>query len=223
MPPLRAAELVDAARAAPLSDPEVAYPKWYLHRWHCLPEGYLSRRSAAGYDRVVRNVYNAFSESEIASDLVRRIRAAKPASVLEVGAGPGRLLARITRGGFAGRLAGVELSPYLLERARDRLMGKDVQLIHGDGLNLPRTLEQFDTAVACHYVGHLPLSLRMIAATRLAQTVRLGGSVFIVDHRWHHWPNTPLLSLRNEAFHALGTVRLSMFERVEPSIAVVPS
>ena len=51
--PARSARHVLAAAKLPLANREVDYPEWYLHRWHFLPEGYLSRRSAAAYEHLI--------------------------------------------------------------------------------------------------------------------------------------------------------------------------
>jgi ubiquinone/menaquinone biosynthesis C-methylase UbiE len=215
MPPSQAERLRETAGREPLSDPGVVYPEWYLHRWHFLPEGYLSGRSAAGYDRVIRNVYNVLQEHRIARDVARRISSFKPVSVLEVGAGPGRLLAKLSRIPSVKHLTGVDLSPYLLERATSRLRGRGVELLHHDALNLPGPDGEFDVATASHYVGHLPGPLGKRAVDELARSVRLGGHVVIVDHRWHSWPETNLLRKTAEAIYGLGSIRLSVFERIE--------
>ena len=213
MPTEQAHRLVAQAASAPYADPEVSYPEWYLHRWHFLPEGYLSERSAALYDRVIRVVYNATREAVIANDIVRMVSDLGAASVLEVGSGPGRLLARLFSESGAQRIVGVDLSPYLLALARDRA-GEDVVLLHGTGLELPTRAESFDVAVACHYVGHLPSDVKSTAVAQLASAVREGGSVIIVDHRWHAWPDHRQLRLRDEIRHAFGTILLRRFEKV---------
>jgi SAM-dependent methyltransferase len=215
MPQRQAERLLETAREAPLSDPAVVYPEWYLHRWHFLPEGYLSARSAAGYDRVIRNVYNVLQERRIAREVARTIRSFKPGSVLEVGCGPGRLLALLSRIPSVMHLTGVDLSPYLLERAARRQRGRRVELLHHDALNLPGPGGEYDVATASHYVGHLPARLRQRAVDELAQSVRLGGHVVIVDHRWHPWPETNLLRKTAEAIYGVGSIRLSIFERID--------
>ena len=41
-----------------MADPKVSYPDWYLTRWHFLPEGYVSRRSARLYQEYIPALYN---------------------------------------------------------------------------------------------------------------------------------------------------------------------
>lgn len=215
MPTSRAKQLVAAAAKAPTSDPRVSYPAWYLHRWHFLPEGYLSRRSAAGYDHLIRNVYNIWLEKRTIASVVSALRGCNPASVLEVGCGPGRLLHAISKAGIGKELVGLDLSPYLLERATKRLRGEGIRLAHADGLALAAQEGEFDSAVASHYVGHLPANLRAGAVAELARVVRPGGHVLIVDHRWHPSPATKALQLVRQNRQSLGTVNFSMFLRTE--------
>ncbi|MGB4861656.1 MAG: class I SAM-dependent methyltransferase [Tepidiformaceae bacterium] len=213
MPPERADELIAAASRFPTSDPGVSYPAWYLHRWHFLPEGYLSRRSAAGYDNVIRHLYNQGLESRVIAAVVEKVRSFAPASVLEAGSGPGHLLNALADGEDTSELVGVELSPYLLARAKRRLQGRSVRLVHGNGLAIPADAGSFDLALASHYVGHLPQRVRAKAVAELARIVRPGGHVLTIEHRWHPWPATDALELIQRAKLTLGFIALSVFER----------
>jgi len=215
IPRERAARLIAEARRLPQSDPATRYPAWYLHRWHFLPEGYLSRRSAAGYDRGIRQLYNAGVEQELIKKLTHRIAAARPPSVIELGCGPGRLLTALADSRVARRIVGVDLSPYLLERAQHRLGPCDVTLMHADATETPEPDGAFDAAVAAHYIGHLPESLRPRAVQELARLVRPGGQVVVADHAWHPWPGHALLALRHASRHASGLIKLQVFERLE--------
>lgn len=215
IPTSRALELIRRARQSPQSDPDMAYPRWYLHRWHFLPEGYLSRRGATGYERVIRNLYNAGQEDALVRKLVRRVRAARPASVVEFGCGPGRLVAALANAEAAPDIVGLDLSPYMLERARARLQRRPARLLHADGLAVPAQEAAFDVAVAAHYVGHLPEEVRPQAVREIARLVRPGGHVIIADHSWHSWPPNPMLVLREASWHASRLIRLQVFERVD--------
>ncbi|MBE0608003.1 MAG: class I SAM-dependent methyltransferase [Dehalococcoidia bacterium] len=216
IPTSRALELIRRARQSPQSDPEMAYPRWYLHRWHFLPEGYLSRRGAAGYERVIRNLYNAGQEDVLVRKVVRRVRAVRPASVVELGCGPGRLLTALANAEAAPEIVGLDLSPYMLERAKARLQQGEARLLHADGLAVPANQGAFDVAVAAHYVGHLPGEIRAQAVHEITRIVRPGGRVIIAEHSWHPWPRDPLLVLRHASWHASRLIRLQVFERVDP-------
>lgn len=218
IPTPRAEELVSAASAMPLSDPKVSYPSWYLRRWHFLPEGYLSRRSAAGYDHVVRRLYNQGLESRVLQTVVAHLKSVAPASLLEIGCGPGRLLQAAAKANVGEYRVGMDLSPYLLERARKRL-ARAARLVHGNGLAIPSEDAAYDVSVASHFVGHLPASMRAAAVAELTRVVRPGGHVLVVDHRWHPWPEQAGLRLLNTVSHNFGLVSVRLFERLEPTQA----
>ncbi len=195
-----------------MAEPAVAYPAWYVHRWHFLPEGYLSRRSVAAYDAMVRNVYNVAAEGEIIRTMVRKVREARPASVLDLGCGPGRYLAALRRALPASDLTGADLSPFMLELARDRLAtAPGIRLVHGDARQLPFDDASFEAITATHFFGHLP---KAEAAAALAEARRLlapGGRLYVVDHSWH--PRR-LMRLRSVGLLRLlgGLQRLEVFE-----------
>ena len=212
LPDARAEELVAAAADAPTSDPHVDYPSWYLHRWHFLPEGYLSRRSAAGYDHVIRNVYNQLMEGRIIRRAVNEAARLRPHSVVEVGCGPGRLLKALADSGSGATLVGVDLSPYLLERARKRA-GTHARLVHADGLELPSEEAAFDLSCASHYIGHLPRGLRDRAFVELCRVVRPGGHILLIDHRWHGARTAEGVKLIDRTRCNAGLIDVSVFER----------
>ncbi|MGE3075491.1 MAG: class I SAM-dependent methyltransferase [Dehalococcoidia bacterium] len=220
MPARQANRLVAAASRFPTSDPRVKYPAWYLHRWHFLPEGYLSRRSAAGYDHIIRHVYNQGLEARIINNVADQLDALAPDSVLEVGSGPGRLLAELADRGTSTDLVGVELSPYLLERAEKKTAGERIRLVHANGLCLPSDEGAFDAAISSHYIGHLPARLRNAAIAEMARVVRPGGHVLTVEHRWHSWPATSALKLVRRARQTVGFIALSVFERTDEPVGV---
>lgn len=218
LPASRARELVAAASEFPTSDPAVSYPSWYLHRWHFLPEGYLSRRSAAGYDKVIRHVYNQGLEAGTIRAVVDRVERLAADSVLEVGCGPGRLLTAMAKRGVARDLVGIDLSPHLLERAGKRLGGKQARVVHANGLAIPADDGSFDVAVASHYIGHLPPLLRSAAVLEMARVVRPGGHIVVVDHLWHPWPAISHLRLEERDGRAPGFVQVRTYQRVEASL-----
>lgn len=213
MPDSRGDDLARRAAALPEASPGTAYPRWYLHRWHFLPEGYLSGRSVAGYDFVIRNLYNAGQERAIIREVVRQVRRARPTRVLEVAAGPGRLLAALARARAGQEVRGVDLSPYHVRRARGRVAGTGVEVIHGDALNLGGASPGWDAVVASHYLGHLPEAVRGAAVAEIVRVMHPGASLFVVDHRWHPAPAHPALTLRDATLHASRTIRFSTYTR----------
>ncbi len=186
MHPTLAQRCIAEAARSPRSNPRVSYPRWYLQRWHFLPEGYLSRRSAAGYEAVVRQVYNLSRESAILRSLLRLMQSEKHEDVLELGCGPGRALEMISAGQPSAHVTGLDLSPFMLERAarRNRSTGQ-IDLIHADGAALPWASPAFDAVVAVHYFGHLPEPARPAAFAEARRALTPNGRLYVVDHAWH--------------------------------------
>ena len=210
--PAQIEDCLAQAATSPMATEAVTYPRWYLHRWHFLPEGYLSRRSAGLYDALIRRVYNVASEDSLHAALVRRIRGHGPGAVLEVGAGPGNALARMRRALPHARLTGIDLSPFLLERARDRLPGDAVQLVHGDATELPWPERSFDAVVAQHFLGHLPRGTAGRAWDEAGRVLRPGGRLYVLDHAWHPRLHAELRPVASQRLLG-GLARLDVFEQ----------
>jgi ubiquinone/menaquinone biosynthesis C-methylase UbiE len=185
IPEPRIRECLDDAAASPMASPGVRYPRWYVHRWHFLPEGYLSRRSAALYDAIIRRIYNAGSEGRLHAALVDALFDQRPANLLELACGPGNALAAMRKALPGADLTGIDLSPFLLELAHDRLPGAGISLVHGNATRLPWADAALDAVVAQHFLGHLPRHVRQPAWAAAARVLRPGGRLYVIDHAWH--------------------------------------
>lgn len=104
---------------------------------------------------------------ELESEFVRRFATGK--DVLEVGCGTGLVLQRIAE--FARVARGVDISPNMLERARER--GLDVQLSSATALPFPDAT--FDVACSFKVLAHVPEIA--LALSEMARVVRPGGHV----------------------------------------------
>lgn len=214
MTPSTARRLVAEARASRLSDPSVRYPPWYLHRWHFLPEGYLSRRSAAGYESVIRTLYNQARERRLLRALAAHVASFRPASVVDLGCGPGRAIEALADALPRVDLTGIDLSPFLLERAERRTarFAGRVTLSHGSALQPRFEGEGFDAAIAIHFIGHLPEAAAGRAAETALSLLRPGGRLYVIDHAWHPRPLQRVPLIEERRFNA-GLVRFSVYER----------
>lgn len=217
MDPALARRCIAAAARSPRSNPRIAYPRWYLQRWHFLPEGYLSRRSAAGYEKVVRTVYNAAREASILGRLAEVMSKRPPENILELGCGPGRALQALAAAFHNARLTGVDLSPFMLERAERRQSTKRVNLVHADGSALPWASPSFDAVVAVHYFGHLPVAARAPAVTEARRAIAPGGRLYVIDHKWHSALGAAFERLTEEKL-LMGGLTLSVYR---PNVASV--
>ncbi|MSP25143.1 MAG: class I SAM-dependent methyltransferase, partial [Myxococcales bacterium] len=124
-------------------------------------ERYERRRGGA----VTGGYHDLIDDLEI--EFLERFAAGK--DVLEVGCGTGLLLERIA--GFARTARGVDLSPGMLTRARDR--GLDV--LEGNATTLPFPDETFDVACSFKVLAHVQ-EIRA-ALAEMARVTRPAGVI----------------------------------------------
>jgi ubiquinone/menaquinone biosynthesis C-methylase UbiE len=209
MAPDRASECAADAATHARHHAGVAYPRWYLKRWHFLPEGYLSRRSARGYDGLVRRVYYAGVERRVQRALVDALSQQSPADVLDLGCGPGRTLRALGAAFPDAQLTGVDLSPYMLDLAQRRTAAFDkVRLVHADVTELPFEAASYDAVCASHLVGHLPPGPAAAAVAEARRVLRPGGRLYVIDHAWHRRLDNE--RLRDGECLAAGLIRFSV-------------
>lgn len=115
--------------------------------------------------------------------------------VLDVGCGPGNLLA-----GLAGRrLVGVDLSETLLAQARRRLSGRPVELFLGDAEALSFPDASFDRAVCSEVLEHVRDPRRVVA--EIHRVCRPGARVVFTV------PNEALINWTKRVIVSLGLKR----------------
>ncbi|MEO9255986.1 MAG: class I SAM-dependent methyltransferase, partial [Tepidiformaceae bacterium] len=177
-------------------------------------------------EQVIRPVYNAFQEQRVFASLVGKLRDQSPERLLELGCGPGRALETLANAFPRTALTGVDLSPFMLERAASRLEfeGARVKLIHATGLAVPMADESVDAIVATHFFGHLPGE---VAAAAWAETMRLltpAGRLYLVDHAWHPHHQVPI-ALISEHRLLRGVLRFRVLQKLvsAPPVAQPPS
>lgn len=188
------------ARQHPVARQTVDYPEWYLQRWHCLPEGYLSRRSTKIYDQTFRLVYAGFREQSYHRAVRNALPPASTAAVLEIGCGTGRLLTTLRRAAPWARLAGADLSPFMLEAAAKNsglpvhcpapgiARTEPAGLVHADARFLPWEDGTFDVVAAAHVLGHVPAPAATEILDEAWRVLRPGGRMVVAEHRWHRLP-----------------------------------
>jgi len=140
-------------------------------------EGYDSQTSREYYDefskgyeeRRGKNVPGGYHEllDELESGLVERYGANK--HVLEVGCGTGLILKRLAN--FAAKAEGIDLSPGMLEKARER--GLSVR--EGSATALPYEDNTFDVTCSFKVLAHIPDIEK--ALSEMARVTRPGGMV----------------------------------------------
>lgn len=123
-------------------------------------------------------------------------------SVIDVGCGPGGIHGRLCRVG--ARVTGVDASPGMVAEARAQAEreGLDVTVQEGDAEQLPFGDGQFDAALCCHMLYHVPNIER--ALRELHRVLRPGGRVLISTNAADHCAR--LSALHAQAAHELGFV-----------------
>jgi ubiquinone/menaquinone biosynthesis C-methylase UbiE len=211
-PPALLRRCLDEAARSPMANGAVEYPEWYLQRWHFLPEGYLSRRSAALYDRGIRRLYWQLRDGAGYRAVAAELAGEHPSAILELGCGPGHGLVALAAAFPAATITGLDLSPFLLERARERVtragIAGRVELVHGSALALPWHDGRFDAVMEAHLFGHMPGKAATVAIGEARRVLRPGGLLAAAEHRWHRLPLRPA---RERPFTG-GIIRIA-FER----------
>ena len=93
---------------------------------------------------------------DLMAALVRELRVAGAADVLEVGVGTGRIARPLAEHGF--RVCGIDIAPRMLTRLREQLGPEHAEpnLLLGDATRLPLATGSFGAAVLCHVLHLIP-------------------------------------------------------------------
>ncbi|MBF6301703.1 class I SAM-dependent methyltransferase [Nocardia amamiensis] len=158
----------------------------------------FGEKQSRGYDRRATRLLGGLYRL-IAADV--DAATAPGAWVLDVGTGPGKLVARVGSRRPDLRLHGVDLSPHMIEIAERTLAGR-AEFSVGDVGALPYPDDSFDLVVSSLSLHEWPEVDRAIA--ELARVLRPGGTVAIYDFRFV--PAAPALSALRQSFPA-ATVR----------------
>ena len=134
----------------------------------------IYEKQAPRYDRSI-----AFWEKVLFGDGRRWVCSRAQGEVLEVAIGTGRNLAFYPAG---VRLTGIDLSPAMLERARERAreLGMEVDLREGDAQDLPLPDGSFDTVVCTLSLCNVPDDRKAVA--EMKRVLKPGGRLLLLDH-----------------------------------------
>jgi ubiquinone/menaquinone biosynthesis C-methylase UbiE len=148
-----------------------------LVRLHGNRPGLFQGRSSRTYDFVARRLARGFYR-RLADDVAQT--APQGAALLDVGTGPGVLLAEIARRRPDLRLTGVDLSADMVSAARRNAAPAEVEV--GDVTDLPFPDASFDLVVSSLSLHHWDDP--RAAVPELARVLRPGGSLTIYDFRF---------------------------------------
>ncbi|MCH0567088.1 MULTISPECIES: class I SAM-dependent methyltransferase [unclassified Streptomyces] len=104
----------------------------------------------------------------------------RPGDVLDLGCGTGSL--SLLAVGLGHRITGVDRSPAMLERARDKLAGHDAVFLPGDAAAPPVGERRFDAVLVRHVLWTLPAPDRVLRRWR--DLLRPGGRLVLVEGVW---------------------------------------
>lgn len=150
-------------------------------------------KAASEYDE-----YVSYFERWFIGDGRRWVCDQATGDVLEIAIGTGRNLPFYPTG---VRLTGVDLTPAMLDRARERaaVLGRDIELRIGDAQALDLPDEAFDTVVVTLALSTVPSVRRVLAEIR--RVLRPGGKLLLLEHvRSPHLPARAIQHLLNPIF-----------------------
>ena len=165
--------------------PDGGYPPYYLQKFHFQSDGYLSGPSARRYDHQVEVLFGGAAAAMRRQALVS-LRAAlvRPGVelLLDVGCGTGCFLREIKANHPRLQVIGLDLSPYYLGVARQKLQPwSRARFVQGLAEAIPFGDQQFD-AVTCIYLFHeLPPEVRRAVVDEVRRVLRPDGVLIFVD------------------------------------------
>ena len=102
----------------------------------------------------------------------------KGMSILDVGCGTGSYLDFYKR--FQCNLFGIELSPAMLEIAKQRL-GQQADLYHGSAADMPYPDESFDLIVSMLVLHELDHAVRLAVLSEIKRVMKPSGKLLLID------------------------------------------
>jgi SAM-dependent methyltransferase len=136
-----------------------------------IKQGQRMMWSSGDYPDIARRI------ESVAATLVDRIGVAPEAELLDVATGSGNVAILAAQAG--ARVTGLDLTPELLEVARERAAGAglDIRFIEGDAEELPFEPDSFDRLTSCFGVMFAPRQAQ--AAGELVRVARPGATIAV--------------------------------------------
>lgn len=131
-------------------------------------------RNYAGYYDDGQSEWRRLGAIDKADNIARLSGSSPHATVLEIGAGEGSVVQRLSETGFGDTLHALEISESGVEAIRARQIERLVDVRLFDGYTLPYERKQFDLAILSHVLEHVEYPRRL-----LHEAVRVARLVFI--------------------------------------------
>jgi ubiquinone/menaquinone biosynthesis C-methylase UbiE len=162
---------------------------------------------AAGYDVLVQLIFLG-RERAFRDHLIQLARLAPGESVLDIGCGTGSLaIAAKHRVGPAARVCGIDASPEMVNRARQKAMKARVDVGFAEAVveRMPFPDGHFDVVLSTMMLHHLPGPARSQCLQETVRVLKPGGRLLVVDFGAAPKGSEGLI----ERFHRHGRVALT--------------
>jgi ubiquinone/menaquinone biosynthesis C-methylase UbiE len=110
-------------------------------------------------------------ERKRVAGVIRNLNASAEHRILDVGCGAGNILEQLP-----GKRQGIDLSSYMVKRARERL-GNNAQIVQGDAEQLPYADGAFDRVLASSVLSHVLHPEQVVR--EITRVTRVGGRMVI--------------------------------------------
>jgi ubiquinone/menaquinone biosynthesis C-methylase UbiE len=163
------------------------YPAYYRRTFHWQTDGYFSKRSAAMYDVGVELLFGGTADvmrRQIIPPITRFLAGRDPREVklLDIACGTGRPLNQLAVAHPEVRFHGVDLSPYYVRTARERLARvREMTLVAENGESLPFVDQHFDVVTSVYLFHELPRNARRRVLADAYRVLRPGGLLVLED------------------------------------------
>ncbi|HUH03315.1 MAG TPA: methyltransferase domain-containing protein [Kofleriaceae bacterium] len=163
------------------------YPAYYRRTFHWQTDGYFSKRSAAMYDVGVELLFGGTADvmrRQIIPPITRFLAGRDPREVklLDIACGTGRPLNQLAVAHPDVRYHGVDLSPYYVRLARERLARvREMTLMAENGESLPFVDQHFDVVTSVYLFHELPRNARRRVLADAYRVLRPGGLLVLQD------------------------------------------
>jgi Methylase involved in ubiquinone/menaquinone biosynthesis len=116
------------------------------------------------------------------TDVIKKINARSYNSILDIGCGPGVMLARILNHREEAYACGLDFSSKMIDQATI-LLNKRAELVIGDAENLPWKDETFDVLVCNSSFHHYPEPYKVLK--EMKRVLKYNGRLILADPWWN--------------------------------------
>ena len=171
------------------------YPAYYRRTFHWQTDGYFSDHSAQIYDLGVELLFRGTADvmrRQVIPPVTRWLREheatvpAHRARLLDIACGTGRVLHQLATAHPRLRFHGVDLSPYYVRAARQRLADvEEIALLVENAEHLPYRDAHFHVVTSVYLFHELPKDARRNVAREMFRVLAPGGLVVVEDSAQH--------------------------------------